>query len=189
VQQLESRQKQGDLPRASGFEQEQHEREYNNSYGAAQAPLNRGAVGGGGARNEPQAFHSEPRNEPRDKWSDLEQHMQSGAPTAGGGYVPPHLRRLRAQEEEARVAASLPQQAVSQPLNTMHPREVALSVESLTDLAVLLEFKEEHAYALMSSGYELHSLKTSSDETLKQIGLPKGVRMKVLKWAQEMSST
>lgn len=87
------------------------------------------------------------------------------------------------------MAASLPQQAVSQPLNTMHPREVALSVESLTDLAVLLEFKEEHAYALMSSGYELHSLKTSSDETLKQIGLPKGVRMKVLKWAQEMSST
>lgn len=192
VQQLEFRQKQGPSPRGpSDYEQQQKQGcENDGNFAMAHAPSHRGASAGG-ARNEPPISreinhseapsHSEPRSEPLDKWSALEQHMNSGVPKTGGGYVPPHLRRMKGQEQG--MVTPLPQQVVPQPADATVPREMARSAQSIIDLAVQLEFKEEHACALMSSGYDVNSLRTSTDDDLKRIGLPKGVRMKLLKWA------
>jgi len=42
--------------------------------------------------------------------------------------------------------------------------------------------KDDQMKMLVAKGYNLDKLRTSSDSDLKDAGLPKGARMKLLKW-------
>jgi hypothetical protein len=165
-------------------------------YGRGEGRSSYAPVGGPGALL-PRAPRPHQSEGAPDKWSALELTMISGGKT-GGGYVPPHMRRPQ-PEEAAPVEPDAPPEETAAPPAPPAPLvaplspgaaltwEVAQTVRSVADLAVLLEIKEEHLALLAAEEYDLHSLKVSSDDDLKSIGLPKGVRMKLLKWAKAVN--
>ena len=60
-------------------------------------------------------------------------------------------------------------------------------MRDLGDLVTLFEIKSEYEAVLRKEEFDLGVIVSSSDEDLKTIGLPKGIRMKLLKWAKAMS--
>ena len=95
--------------------------------------------------------------------------MISGGKT-GGGYVPPHMRRPQPEEAAPVEPDAPPEETAAPPAPLVAPLslgaaltwEVAQTVRSVAELAVLLEIKEEHLALLAAEEYDLHSLKVSS---------------------------